>query len=560
MKPPRRRPRYNAAMLAEVAAAAFPSLTDREMTAVLKAGDRVSYTDGDTVFKAGQEFVDFYVVESGRVEISNPMGDPAHVATHETTHFVGDIDVLTGRPVIVNATARGETTLIRVPRKKLRRLLNNIPTLGEKIIVAFQARRDALERTGKLGLMVVGEAHCRHTNEIREFLHKNFVPFLWRDPCTEAGRAAFAEIGSPKNTPAVRLNDGEVMECPALRSLAERAGVWQGCPTEAFDLAIIGAGPAGMAAAVYAASEGVRTIVLDRVGPGGQAGGSSKIENFIGFPAGLSGTELATRATLQMIKFGVTMAMPVNVADIEPAKSDADPHRIKLDCGAIVRARVILVAVGVTWRKLEAKNADRFDRTGIYYACTTIESDLHQDQDVAVVGGGNSAGQAAMFLSECTGRTVHMLIRSADLAKGMSDYLVGRIKATPNIKLQTHIEIEEVIGTDCVQGLKLHCSASGERTDIPVSGVFVFIGSEPRAAWLPKSITRDEAGYILTGVDALQSGRWPLANRNPYPLETTFPRVLAAGDARHGSTKRVGFAVGDGSLAVMCVHQLMARK
>jgi thioredoxin reductase (NADPH) len=364
----------------------------------------------------------------------------------------------------------------------------------------------------------------------------------------------------------VKFDGGAMLINPDLRELAETAGVWHDCPGEDVDLAVIGAGPAGMAAAVYAASEGLSTVVLDRLGPGGQAAGSSKIENFIGFPSGLSGTELATRSVLQMLKFGAKMQAPVVVERIEPAKDADDLHVLHLDCGTSFRARTVLVAAGVRWRRLEAEGAARFEAAGIHYACTSVEALLYDAQDVAVVGAGNSAGQAAMYLAECCrDRRVHMLIRRR-LGPGMSDYLVGRIRATPNIVLHEGVEISAVHGQQDLEQITLRhrnpddAAADGhERSEtLDVSSVFVFIGAEPGCTWLPEAIQRDKLGYILTGTDALRSGHWPLKDREPCPLETTVPGILAAGDIRAGSTKRVGFAVGDGSLAVTCVHKLIA--
>jgi thioredoxin reductase (NADPH) len=312
-----------------------------------------------------------------------------------------------------------------------------------------------------------------------------------------------------------------------------------------------------MAAAVYAASEGLSTLMLDRLGPGGQAGGSSRIENFIGFPAGLTGAELATRGVLQMLKFGARIVAPVEVEKLVPAKSAGDFHVLHLDCGAEIRCRVILLALGVHWRRLEADGADRFTGAGIYYACTTVEADLHDGADVAVVGAGNSAGQAVMFLAECCPtRKVHMLIRRT-LGPGMSEYLANRIRATANVVVHERTEIDTVNGDRRIEEITLKSRAAGQRR-LPCSAVFVFIGAEPSAAWLPSDIGRDANGYLLTGSDVIRSGLWPRADRDPCSLETTLPGVLAAGDIRSGSTKRVGFAVGDGSLAVTCAHRLLS--
>jgi len=307
-----------------------------------------------------------------------------------------------------------------------------------------------------------------------------------------------------------------------------------------------------MAAAVYASSEAVNTVVLDRLGPGGQASGSSMIENFIGFPSGLSGTELGTRGALQMYKFGALFLTPVVVQRLVPGE---DFHTIYTDGEEVVRARTVLIATGVKWRRLVAKNAEKFDNNGIYYAATTVESRMCEGSTAIVVGGGNSAGQAAMFLSE-TCPNVHLIIRGGDFAKSMSEYLVTRIRNNPRIHINLNSEVESVLGDNRLTGVELIDKETGKKRTINCCGVFVFIGAEPFTDWLPDQIARDSLGYLMTGADARASGKWPLKDREPCPLETSMPRVLAAGDVRFGSTKRVGFAVGDGSLAVTCVHRL----
>jgi thioredoxin reductase (NADPH) len=324
------------------------------------------------------------------------------------------------------------------------------------------------------------------------------------------------------------------------------------------DVAIVGAGPAGITAAVYASSEGLSTLLLDQLGPGGQAGASSRIENFIGFPAGLSGAELATRGVLQMLKFGARMVAPVAVEKLTPAKSAHDRHTLHLDCGAEIRCRVLLLALGVRWRRLQADGADRFAGAGVYYACTSVEADLFDKQDVAVVGGGNSAGQAAMFLSECCpSRRVHLLVRRT-LGSSMSEYLVERIRAAPNVVLHEKTQIDALYGDRHLEAISLRNGATGPATRLPCSAVFVFIGADPAAQWLPAEIARDDKGFVLTGSDVTAAGLWPRSDREPCKLETSLPGILAAGDIRAGSVKRVGFAVGDGSLAVACAHRLVS--
>ncbi|HUE14523.1 MAG TPA: FAD-dependent oxidoreductase [Planctomycetaceae bacterium] len=537
---------------------AFPRLTTAEIAVLKPLATPHDFADGQTVFRAGQPDIDFWVVESGQIDILNPADDNRLIVTHDQGQFSGDIDLLTGRPVIVTGVARGKSRLWSVPGSHLRALLNRVPSLGEKLIIAFTRRRELLSQLGVWGLQVVGPGRCRDTNTVREFLYKNFVPFTWFDPETEAGQKVFKALGSPKKTPVIGCGDGQILLNPSLIDLARAAGIWRYCPAQEVDFAIVGAGPAGIAAAVYASSEGLSTLMLDRLGPGGQAGGSSRIENFIGFPAGLSGADLAMRGVLQMLKFGARIVAPVNVQKLTPAKGPDQKHVLHLDCGAEIKSRVVLLALGVRWRRLEAEGADRFTGAGIYYACTTVEADLYDGTDVAVVGAGNSAGQAIMFLAECCPtRKVHALIRRK-LGPGMSEYLANRIRATANVIVHEQTEIDAVFGNFRLEGISLKSNEASAQRRLPCSAVFVFIGAEPSAEWLPPEIARDAKGYLLTGTDVMRSGLWPSADRDPCPLETTLPGVLAAGDIRAGSTKRVGFAVGDGSLAVTCAHRLLA--
>src|SRR6266446_6958690 len=332
---------------------AFPRLSAAELAVLKPLSTAHDYADGETVFRAGQADIDFFVVESGQIDILNPSDGHRVIVTHAPGQFSGDIDLLTGRPVIVTGVARGKSRIWRMPGGQLRALLNRVPSLGEKLIVAFTRRRELLSQSGVAGLRVVGPGRCRDTNTVREFLYKNFVPFNWFDPETEEGQTVFKALGSPRKTPVIECGDGRILVNPTLQELAQSAGIWRHCPTQEVDFAIVGAGPAGMAAAVYASSEGLSTLMLDRLGPGGQAGGSSRIENFIGFPAGLSGADLATRGILQMLKFGARIVAPVAVEKLTPARSVDEFHALKLDCGAEIRARVVLLALGVRWRQLE---------------------------------------------------------------------------------------------------------------------------------------------------------------------------------------------------------------
>jgi thioredoxin reductase (NADPH) len=537
---------------------AFPRLTSAELAHVRSLAEVRDYADGEIVYRAGQPDVDLHVVESGQIEVRSPTDGERLIAVHEPGHFSGDIDVLTGRPVIVTGVAKGPTRLLCVLSGRLRSLLNRVPSLGEKLIVAFMRRRELLAQMGGLGLHVFGPGRCHATSTVREFLYKNFVPFTWFDTETEAGRRALAALGSQRTPPVIECGNGHVLASPSLQELAIEAGIWRHVPTQEVDFAIVGAGPAGLTAAVYASSEGLSTLLLDRLGPGGQAGASSRIENFIGFPAGLSGADLATRGVLQMLKFGARMVAPVAVQKLVPARSVGGRHVLQLDCGSEIHCRVLLLALGVRWRRLEAEGADRFAGAGIFYACTGVEADLFDKQDVAVVGGGNSAGQAVMFLSECCPtRTVHLFVRGT-LGPSMSEYLAERIRVAPNVVVHERAEIEALYGGQHLEAVRVRRNATGTATQLPCAAVFVFIGAEPAAKWLPAEIARDAKGFLLTGADVVGSGLWPRSDREPCPLETSVPGVLAAGDIRAGSVKRVGFAVGDGSLAVACAHRIIS--
>ncbi len=535
---------------------AFPTLTVEEIELLSPLSLCQEYNDGDVVFEAGNPNIDLIVVESGLLDIVNPAADNALIVTHEPGMFAGDIDLLTRRPAIVTGLARGHTRVLRVPGKGLSEVLIRIPRISEKLLVAFQMRREMLSRCNKLGLKVVGPGKCKHTTVIREFLYRNFVPFHWYEVESHEGQEVCTIAGAEAKWPLVQCN-GKLLSQPTLRELATTARIWHHFDDKTVDLVIVGAGPAGITAAVYGASEGLSTLVLDSLGPGGQASTSSKIENFIGFPSGLSGTDLALRGVIQMLKFGAQLCAPVLVEQLERSDTPHGYHKLTLDCGAVVLAKTVMIATGMNWRKLEAENADRFERAGIYYACTSVEALLHDNTDVGVVGGGNSAGQAATFLAECCpGRTVHLFVRR-QLRTNMSRYLYDRIESMPNIRVHEETIITSVFGEAVIEAVEIN--HKGQRSRLPLSGVFVFIGADPCTTWLPEDLGRDEDGFVLIGADAEKSGKWPLTERGPCALETTIPRILAVGDVRAGSTKRVGFAVGDGSQSIACVHELLAQ-
>jgi thioredoxin reductase (NADPH) len=537
---------------------AFPRLTEAEIAQLLPYCSPRNYEDGDIVLKAGDEPLGLVIVLEGTLKILNPADDDKQIVTLTEGQFNGDIDVLMRRPPIVTGQAGGPLKVLRVPLDKICEVLIKIPVLSEKLVTVFEIRRELFLESNNIGLRVVGPAHCKETTEIREFLFRNFVPFIWHDIDTEPGQELYRELGSPEKLPAVEVR-GAILQRPRLPELAEAAGIWKHFDDIDVDLLVIGAGPSGIAAAVYGASEGLKTLVLDKIGPGGQAGGSSKIENFIGFPAGLSGNDLALRGAMQVLKFDGSLYAPVEISSLEPRPKDdpRKPHEIKLNCGATVHAKVVLLATGMTWRKLDAENAEKFERNGVHYSCTSVEAVLYDKMDVGVIGAGNSAGQAATFLAACCpDRKVHIFARGK-LGSRMSQYLHDRCLALSNIVIHENTVITRVIGTDAIEAVDVDCK--GEVARVALSALFVFIGAEPGVEkWLPDDIARDANNYLLIGPDAQNSGKWPLQNRTPCALETTVPGILAAGDVRSGSTKRVGFAVGDGAQSVACVHELIA--
>ena len=535
---------------------AFPKLSEAEVECVAGLATVCSFEDGETIFQAGQRGLPFYVVESGEIAIVDESHtEPKTIVVHGRREFTGDVSLLTDRPAVISAYARGAVRAYCVPPNELRRLIQETPNLSDKLLEAFQTRRLMLERSGFVGVRVFGHLGDPDLTVIREFFDKNRVPHTWIDSDEEEGQAALRVLGvEPDQLPFVSCNRGTRAPRPTVTRLAECLGLKRPIRTEPFDLVIVGAGPAGLAAAVYGASEGLATIVLDRFGPGGQAGTSSRIENYMGFPAGLTGADLANRGYLQALKFGAELVAPVEARSMT---CEDRMHRLVLDDGQIVSGRTVLIATGATYQRLPIAGCERWDGAGIYYSCTSVHARSCRSGRAAVVGGGNSAGQAAMFLAEQTAGAT-LLLRGGDLRKSMSDYLARRIERHDKIEVIRHVEIDAVEGNGRLTGLRLHDVRDRSVRDLDCSAVFVFIGAQPRTGWLPPNVAVDSKGFILTGADAAHSGHWPLTDREPCTVETTCPGVFAAGDVRSNTTKRVAFAVGDGALAVTCAHRVLA--
>jgi thioredoxin reductase (NADPH) len=535
---------------------AFPKLTEAEVETFAGLAEVCTFADGEAIFQAGQRGLPLYVVESGEIAIVDESRDePTTIVVHGPREFTGDVSLLTDRPAAVSAYARGETRAYCVGQGELRRVIQEIPDLSDKLLEAFQVRRIMLERSGYVGVRVFGHLGDKHLTKIREFFDKNRVPHTWVDADDAKGREAMQALGiGPDQLPFVACSRGTRAARPTVTRIAECIGLKRPIRPEPFDLVIVGAGPAGLAAAVYGASEGLSTLVLDRFGPGGQAGTSSRIENYMGFPAGLSGADLANRGYLQALKFGAELVAPVEVKSM--TREDR-VHRLVLDDGQVVRGRTVLIATGATYQRLPVEGCERWDGAGIFYSCTSVHARSCRSGRAAVVGGGNSAGQAAMFLAENTASAT-LLLRGGDLRKSMSDYLARRIERHEKIEVIRHVEVSSVEGNGRLTGLRLRDVRDGSTRHLDCPAVFVFIGARPRTDWLPPSVAVDPKSFILTGADAAHSGRWPLTEREPCTVETTCPGVFAAGDVRSNTTKRVAFAVGDGALAVTCAHRVLA--
>jgi thioredoxin reductase (NADPH) len=534
---------------------AFPKLDAGEIEAARECGQPESFEAGQCLYHAGEP-VDCFVIVEGQVEIIDPSGDdPRVMLEYGAGGFTGDITVLTRRASSVTCRALTRCETIRLKPKEMRHLLVKCPSLGEKWIPALLRRRELLETYGVEGLRVFGERSDLATLHIREFLHRNGVFHHWldtSDPVVARTVAGFSK--DPLTFPVIVCSRNIVLQNPTLPVLADRTGVRRHIPDEIFDTVIIGGGPAGLGAAVYAASEGLRTLVLDNIGPGGQAGSSARIENYAGFPAGLSGRELALRAYVQALKFGATFSAPHRISGIKCL--DQGLHEVCTEDGVAVKTKTVIIATGVSYRSLGVTGLSDLHGSGVYYAATQVEAMLCQDRPVHIIGAGNSAGQAAMYLSKFS-KNVSLVVRGGDLRKNMSTYLSERVQSNPRVNIRLHTELREVHGTACLDRVHLENTATGEISIEDSCGVFIFIGATPCTDFLNGEILKDENGFIVTGNDLIVSGKWPLAHRAPHPLETSCPGVFVAGDCRSRTTKRVAFAVGDGALAVTCVHDLL---
>ena len=535
----------------------FPRLSEAQIERMKPFGVVENLPQGEVVFARGERTVDFFLVLSGRIDIYDDQGgdDGKEVfTTHAERQFTGELDLFNDRKILVSGRMGEAGEVLRVNRASFRRMMTSLPDIAEIIMRAFILRRVGLMQHEQGAASVVGRKGSGALLEIERFLRRNGYPLrVLTIEEDEAAGACLNRLGlGQDDLPVVLDRDDRFVARPSRLELARFLGLAvEFEEDEIYDAVIVGAGPAGLAAGVYAASEGLKTLILEGLAPGGQAGTSSKIENYLGFPTGVSGQALAGRAQVQAQKFGAVLGTPFAA---ERLCCRQRPFRIYLDGGDKVYARTVVVASGARYRKLAVDNLEKYEGQNVHYAATAIEAQLCGEREVVVIGGGNSAGQAAVFLSRHASH-VHMLVRGPEMAASMSDYLVGRIHASPEITLYQNAELCEIDGDEVLTTAAWRDRRTGEVTKKAVAHIFVMIGAEPNTDWLDGCLALDDKGFVLTGRAAEACAD---CARAPYPFETSERGIFAVGDVRADSVKRVASGVGEGSVCVSDIHKALA--
>jgi thioredoxin reductase (NADPH) len=542
-------------------AAMFPKLTAGQMARLAAHGtERVMKRD-ERLVDQGTRDVPMFVVLEGSIVIAHPdVAGERVVTVHETNEFTGEINLVTGRRSLVVARAQTDGRVLEIPNARLRVIVQTDAELSELFLRAFILRRMGLIAQSQGDVVLVGSRHSASTLRLQEFLTRNAHPHVYLDVDRDSNVQAMLDgfhVGID-DIPVVVCRGERVLKNPTDEEVAECLGLNADVDeTRLHDVVVVGAGPAGLAAAVYAASEGLDVIVIEPHAPGGQAGSSSKIENYLGFPTGISGAALAGRAFTQAEKFGAEILIGRPAVKLH---CECRPYAVQLSSGAKVRARAIVIASGVQYRKPEIADLARFEGIGVYYGATYIEAQRCGNDEVVIVGGGNSAGQAAVFLAQ-TARHVHVMVRGPGLAESMSRYLIRRIEETPNITLHPRTQIVALEGETHLERIVAHDGATDAKTTMPVRHVFLMTGAAPNTRWLEGCLALDDKGFVKAGLDLtaddLRREGWPLS-RAPSHLETSLPAVFAVGDVRANSTKRVASAVGEGSVCIQLVHRALA--
>ncbi len=538
----------------------FPRLSDNKLAWLGKRGTRATFQPGEVLYAHAVRDSPFYVIERGLVEfVDHKPGKDVVIAQADGPTFIGDIAAFTGEPTLNACVAVEPTDVIAFDRAGLRDMVARWPELGEMIFKTLMAWRAWNEAGGHGVMRLIAPRGSRRSFEVRDLLERNLIPVRWYDVDTDAESAAMLEwLDIPRSETPVLVHATQVMRNPSAAQVARSLGLRAEVEGERFDLVVLGAGPAGLAAAVYGGSEGLRTLVAEAWAPGGQAGTSTRIENYLGFPIGISGTELTRKATLQARRFDAVLSSFHRA--VELADGPEGMLRVDLDDGQHVLARTVVVATGARWRELQAEGVDRYRGAGVYHAAMATDAERCRDEDVIVVGGGNSAGQAAVHLSS-RARSVRIVVRGKALKSTMSQYLVDRIERSTKIEVMTETEVSAVAGTATVDTVSLLDRRDGSVQQVGCTAVFVMIGAEPCTEATTGILAVDPAGYLLCGSGAAGCEghlRWPLSDREPNLLETTRPGVFAAGDVRADASKRVAGAVGDGALVVRFAHDVLA--
>jgi thioredoxin reductase (NADPH) len=528
---------------------AFPRLSEAQIETLAASGHRSRTALGERLYRQGDSPYDFFVILEGLVSAhADTDGVEPAVAVHGPRRFLGELSLLTGQPALYTTVVREAGEVLDVAPETLRQLVGEDPALGDLVLRAFLLRRELLSGLGA-GLKIVGSRYLPDTRRLCDFAARNRLPFRWIDPERDDGAEALLErLGVPPEETPVVVWGNRVWRKPGNAELAAALGMREEPPDEVSDLVVVGAGPAGLAATVYGASEGLSTVAVDGIAVGGQASTSSRIENYLGFPSGISGAELAERATIQARKFGARIVVGAAASGLERRDGIS---AISLEDGTTLETRALLIATGARYRRLPVERLEQFEGNGIHYEATFMEERLCVGAPVAVVGGGNSAGQATIFLARRAGK-VQLLLRHDELTRDMSRYLADRIERLSNVEVLRNTEVRELLGEDSLDGVIVEDLESGERRRLAVRQLFVFIGAEPCTGWLDGVVPLDDHGYVLTGSGAVPDR--PDREVPPNVLETGVPGILAAGDVRAGSIKRVASAVGEGAMAVRLVY------
>jgi thioredoxin reductase (NADPH) len=539
-------------------AVALPTLDAADLALIAELGVRRQVEVGEYLFREGDASYDFFVLVSAEVDIVLSVDGGENVLVHHGPgRFLGEQNMLSGLRLFVSARVVTSGEAIVVPRDRLRQLMATNPRLGDTILAAFIARRSFLLTTAAPAIRVIGSQYSPESLRVREFLTRTRVPHEWLDPDHDSlVDDLLRQFGVAAGELPVVIVSGSLLRRPTPGELASYLGLTvESLPERCVDLVVVGGGPAGLAAAVYGASEGLRTLGVEMTAPGGQAGMSSRIENYLGFPMGVSGWELTQRAVIQAQKFGANLTAPCTAVSL---RNHAGHLVVRLSDGSDVAGRSVIAATGAAYRRLDAARLGEFEDNGVYYAATEMEARMCGTAPVVVVGGGNSAGQAAIFLSQ-GGCAVTLVIRGSDLGASMSRYLEQRIVADPNITVRTRTTVVALDGDETLRAL--HLQGPDGETVVDCAGLFSFIGADPSSGWLSGCAAVDQRGFVLTDLsltgEQLGEG-WEALDRQPLPFETSHPGLFAVGDLRSGSTKRVAAAVGEGSSSVRSVHQYLA--